>query len=281
LGPNAELETEVKHASDWSYSASAYASPYARIVGDAGCFIDPYFSSGVHLALASGLSAALTISASIRGDTPEMKAAKWHSTKVAEGYTRFLLVVMSAMKQIRNKDDPVLSDWDADGFDVAFDAFRPIIQGTADSDIGGKLTEDSIIKLTQGEVTKTVDFCLAAFDQTPTDQIDAVQKKLAGMKQDPSAPVAKKEDLEKFTEDELKILNHIRARQMLRMEDSVNIDNFGRDAIDGLVPSLKKGDLTLLPEGDVVRNKLDAPVVDLLRLVNDPAAAKGGETVMA
>jgi flavin-dependent dehydrogenase len=125
LGPNAELDTEVKHASDWSYSASAYASPYSRIVGDAGCFIDPYFSSGVHLALASGLSAALTIAASIKGDAPEMKAAKWHSTKVAEGYTRFLLVVMSAMKQIRNKDEPVLSDWDADGFDVAFDAFRP------------------------------------------------------------------------------------------------------------------------------------------------------------
>jgi hypothetical protein len=156
-----------------------------------------------------------------------------------------------------------------------------VIQGTADSDIGGKLTEDSVIKLTQGEVTKTVDFCLAAFDQTPTEKIDGVMKKLEGMKQDPKAVAAKTEDLEKFTEDELKILNHIRARQMLRMEDSVNIDNFGRDSIDGLVPNLKQGALTLLPEGDVVRDKLSAPVVDLLRLVNDPAAAKGAETVAA
>src|SRR5690348_9238194 len=48
---NAELATEVKHAADWSYSASSYASPNVRIVGDAGSFIDPYFSSGVHLAL--------------------------------------------------------------------------------------------------------------------------------------------------------------------------------------------------------------------------------------
>lgn len=125
MGDKAELVTEVKQASDWSYSASAYASPYARIVGDAGCFIDPYFSSGVHLALASGLSAAMTVCAAIKGDCDEMTAANWHSTKVAEGYTRFLLVVMSAMKQIRNKDEPVLSDWDDDGFDVAFDAFRP------------------------------------------------------------------------------------------------------------------------------------------------------------
>ena len=132
LAPNAlkilgqgELVTEVKQASDWSYSASAYSSPYVRIAGDAGCFIDPYFSSGVHLAYASGLSAAMTICAAMNGDCDELSAAKWHSTKVAEGYTRFLLVVMSAMKQIRGGDEPVLSDWDDDGFDTAFDAFRP------------------------------------------------------------------------------------------------------------------------------------------------------------
>lgn len=132
LAPNAlkilgkgELSTEIKQASDWSYSASAYSSPYVRIAGDAGCFIDPYFSSGVHLAYASGLSAAMTICAAMNGDCDELSAAKWHSTKVAEGYTRFLLVVMSAMKQIRGGDEPILSDWDDDGFDTAFDAFRP------------------------------------------------------------------------------------------------------------------------------------------------------------
>jgi flavin-dependent dehydrogenase len=36
-----ELVTEIKSASDWSYSASSYAAPNMRIVGDAGCFIDP------------------------------------------------------------------------------------------------------------------------------------------------------------------------------------------------------------------------------------------------
>ena len=122
---NGQIVTDLKQASDWSYSASAYASPYLRIAGDAGCFIDPYFSSGVHLAYASGLSAAMTICAARNGDCNELAAAKWHSSKVAEGYTRFLLVVMSAMKQIRGGDEPVLSDWDDDGFDVAFDAFRP------------------------------------------------------------------------------------------------------------------------------------------------------------
>lgn len=120
-----ELVSDIKHASDWSYSASAYSSPYTRIAGDAGCFIDPYFSSGVHLAYAAGLSAAMTIRAAQRGDVDELSAAKWHSNKVAEGYTRFLLVVMSATKQIRGGEQNILSDWDDDGFDIAFDAFKP------------------------------------------------------------------------------------------------------------------------------------------------------------
>jgi flavin-dependent dehydrogenase len=125
LMAKAELVSEIKSASDWSYSASSYASPFVRVVGDAGCFIDPFFSSGVHLAMASGLSAAATICATKRGDCDETTAADWHSKKVAEGYTRFLLVVLSALKQIKDKDSPVLTDWDEETFDRAFSFFRP------------------------------------------------------------------------------------------------------------------------------------------------------------
>ena len=122
----AELADEKIHAaSDWSYSASEYASPNVRLAGDAACFIDPFFSSGVHLALSSGLSAATTICASRKGQCDEETAMKWHSTKVQEGYTRFLLVVLSALKQIRQGDDNVLGDWDEAGFDRAFSHFRP------------------------------------------------------------------------------------------------------------------------------------------------------------
>jgi flavin-dependent dehydrogenase len=119
-----ELTSNIKAASDYSYSASGYAIPGARIVGDAGCFIDPYFSSGVHLALVGGLSAATTISASIKGQCTEEAAADWHSKKIADSYTRFLLVVLSAYKQIRTQNAPVLSDFDENNFDRAFAFFR-------------------------------------------------------------------------------------------------------------------------------------------------------------
>ena len=121
----AELSTDIKYASDWSYSASTYASPYLRIVGDAGAFIDPYFSSGMHLALSGALSAAVTICASTKGDCDEQTAFNWHSKGVAERYTRFLLIVMGATKQIRSKEAPVLNSSDEDGFDEAFSLIRP------------------------------------------------------------------------------------------------------------------------------------------------------------
>ena len=51
-------------------------------------FIDPFFSSGVHLALTGALSAALTIAASLRGSVSEEKAARWHDSKIGTAYTR-------------------------------------------------------------------------------------------------------------------------------------------------------------------------------------------------
>lgn len=238
-----ELISDIKNASDWSYSAGAYASPHVRVAGDAGCFIDPFFSSGVHLALSSGLSAATTICAVRRGDCDEEIAAKWHSNKVAEGYTRFLLVVLSALKQIREADEAILSDFDEDGFDRAFAFFRPIIQGA--SDINGKLSQE--------EVSKTVDFCLKAFQPAGEEEKKKVLKKLeaVSLEQDDSAGNANKprktiEMLEaNLTEDEMRILNIIHARQMLRSEDTMNIENLAADIIDSRRINLEHGSLGL------------------------------------
>ena len=51
-------------------------------------FIDPFFSSGIHLALTGGLSAACTIAASIRGTCPEEDAINYHNLKIGTAYTR-------------------------------------------------------------------------------------------------------------------------------------------------------------------------------------------------
>ncbi|KAL9076580.1 MAG: hypothetical protein Q9161_000912 [Pseudevernia consocians] len=148
----AELVLDIKAGGDWSYSASTYASPFVRIVGDLGCFIDPFFSSGVHLALSSDLSAAVTICAAKKGGLNDKAAVQWRSKKVAEGYTRFLLV----------------SDMDEEGFDRAFAFFRPIIQGTADLSTN----------ITQDELSKTADFSFKTFQPAPAEQREAVLETL-------------------------------------------------------------------------------------------------------
>jgi len=49
-----------------------------------------------------------------------------------------------------------------------------------------------------------------------------------------------------LTPEQMRILNSIRARQMLRPDDMINIDSHGSDIIDGLSPNLVRGQLGLV-----------------------------------
>lgn len=53
---------------DYSYCNTRFWAPGVVLVGDAACFIDPVFSSGVHLATYSALLAARSINTCLRGD---------------------------------------------------------------------------------------------------------------------------------------------------------------------------------------------------------------------
>jgi hypothetical protein len=95
------------------------------------------------------LSAAVTICASLRGNYTKEDAIRWHSAKIAKAYTRFLLVVRSAMDQIHEKKKAVLNELDENNFNAAFNYFRPIIQRTINA--GGRLLKE--------QVDKSVEFC--------------------------------------------------------------------------------------------------------------------------
>ena len=51
---------------DWSYSAERTTGPGFVMTGDSACFVDPLFSSGVHLALMSGVMAAAYATTALR-----------------------------------------------------------------------------------------------------------------------------------------------------------------------------------------------------------------------
>jgi len=59
---------------DYSYTNSRFWRPGLVLVGDAACFIDPIFSSGVHLATYSALLAARSINTVLGGGIDEARA---------------------------------------------------------------------------------------------------------------------------------------------------------------------------------------------------------------
>jgi FAD-dependent halogenase len=65
---------EVRVRKDYSYSHSKFWRPGLALVGDAACFIDPVFSSGVHLATYSGLLAARSINSCLSNLIDEEKS---------------------------------------------------------------------------------------------------------------------------------------------------------------------------------------------------------------
>ncbi|GAA1009560.1 FAD-binding protein [Acrocarpospora pleiomorpha] len=65
---------EIRTRKDYSYSNSAFWRPGMALIGDAACFIDPVFSTGVHLATYAGLLAARSINSVLAGEIAEDRA---------------------------------------------------------------------------------------------------------------------------------------------------------------------------------------------------------------
>jgi halogenation protein CepH len=58
---SAKLVSPVRIVRDYSYDSRRFYGPRYLLAGDAACFIDPVFSTGVHLACISGTLAARTL----------------------------------------------------------------------------------------------------------------------------------------------------------------------------------------------------------------------------
>jgi flavine halogenase len=232
---DAKIVSDLKQASDWSYSASAYAGPNFRIVGDAGCFVDPYFSPGVHLALTSGLFSAVTIQAARRG-TDEQTAAKWHAIKTAEGYTRFLLLVMTVLGQLRMKEYNFLSDDKEQGFDKAFEIIQPVIQGAADTAVNGDV---------QKRAAQSINFALGTLEPGRSRKLWSETNEEALIAKIQAAE-GKPEMLDQLSQEEVRILTRIKNRTVLHTKEDMDLTNFAGEVIDGFCARLVRGDLGLI-----------------------------------
>lgn len=82
---------EIRVRKDYSYIQEKFWRPGLVLAGDAACFIDPVFSSGVHLATYSALLAARSINTALRGsaDVGETTLFEEYEARYRQEYARF------------------------------------------------------------------------------------------------------------------------------------------------------------------------------------------------
>ena len=74
---------------DWSYTSSTMVGDGWILVGDAACFVDPLFSSGVHLAMMSAVMAAAYIQAVLDDPSMSRPAGEVYQHLYRKEYTHF------------------------------------------------------------------------------------------------------------------------------------------------------------------------------------------------
>ncbi|MFE2323742.1 NAD(P)/FAD-dependent oxidoreductase [Streptomyces sp. NPDC059385] len=132
----AGLVSPLKVESDYSYVAEEFCGPGYYLAGDAACFLDPLLSTGVHLAMYSGVLSAAAIASVLRGETDETTAQRFYQTAYHHAYER-LLILVGAFYRIHDGRDAyfrqaqALSHRDQQGLRL-HESFLNIITGAED-----------------------------------------------------------------------------------------------------------------------------------------------------
>lgn len=79
----------VRVIRDYSYSSKNFVVGRALLAGDAACFIDPIFSTGVHLACLAGLLAADALDDALDGRADEAEALAGYETRYRAAFERY------------------------------------------------------------------------------------------------------------------------------------------------------------------------------------------------
>ncbi len=87
----ATLVDEPNVERDWSYTSKQFAGNGYVLVGDAACFVDPLFSSGVHLALGSATLAANYVKSALEQPNTRRQAAELYESLYRKQYDYFHL----------------------------------------------------------------------------------------------------------------------------------------------------------------------------------------------
>ncbi|MGB3443790.1 MAG: NAD(P)/FAD-dependent oxidoreductase [Actinophytocola sp.] len=142
LVANGTYQPGVRVEQDFSYVADSFCGPGYFAAGDSACFLDPLLSTGVHLALYSGLLSAASILAIVNGDVDEEQASGFYETLYRNAFERLFTLVAAVYQQQAGKDnyfalaDRLVNDQPDGGYEKVDGtrAFAQLIAGLADMD---------------------------------------------------------------------------------------------------------------------------------------------------
>jgi FAD-dependent halogenase len=90
---------------DWSYCNSSFWRPGLVLVGDAACFVDPLFSTGVHLSTYSALLAARSINTSLQNEIDEEQCFREFEMRYRYEYISFFEFLTTFYDTNLDKED--------------------------------------------------------------------------------------------------------------------------------------------------------------------------------
>lgn len=95
---------EIRILRDFSYLNTKFWAPGAVLVGDSACFIDPVFSSGVHLATYAGLLAARSVNTCLRGELDEERCFDEYEKRYRREYGVFYEFLLGFYEMHKEED---------------------------------------------------------------------------------------------------------------------------------------------------------------------------------
>ena len=150
---------QVRVRKDYSYSNNSYWRPGMVLVGDAACFLDPVFSSGVHLATYSALLAARSINSALAGDVTEEAAFTEFDARYRHEFGLFYEFLVSFYDMNSDHESYFWQAKKVTSFgDSEVEAFVELVGGVASLD-GAFVDAESVrsrFKNTAGELERSV-----------------------------------------------------------------------------------------------------------------------------
>lgn len=95
---------QLRVRKDWSYGNTRFYRPGLVLIGDAACFVDPLFSSGIHLSTYSALLAARSINSILQSPEGEEKYLSEFETRYRSEYAKFYKFLVTFYEDLKQEE---------------------------------------------------------------------------------------------------------------------------------------------------------------------------------